>query len=166
MLVLCQYHHVSAWGKLSILANIIFISHLCFLHSWGWKYYLCVVGLVLFLLTPLQPYWNSWVPYLVNIAQYNSVISVRVRICPLQGAYLVLLASGFISTVQLAIWAGDDAHSLQGYISLIFSRVIIFILFVLVFMWCVFHSWGLDTHYRTPNPHSYVAEIHSSDFQV
>ena len=51
---------------------------------------------------------------------------------------------------------------LVGY----FSCVTIFIFFVLVFMWCVFHSWGIDDHLCALKIHSCVADIHSCDFHV
>ena len=46
-----------------------------------------------------------------------------VRSSPLRGAcssYLVLLASGCIFAIQLALWSGEDARSLLRYMCLIF----------------------------------------------
>ena len=74
MLVLWQSCHVSRWGKLSILAHITFISCSCLLHSQRRRYSLCLVGLALFLILPLQIYWTYWGTFLSNILSSRSEI--------------------------------------------------------------------------------------------
>ena len=75
----------------------------------------------------------------------RSALSMHVCNFLLLGASQVSLATGCISAINLVMEYEGGAHNLQGYLCLMSFSCQNPHFFVLVFVWCVLHSWGLDT---------------------
>ena len=159
MLVLWHPCPISPWVILGILAHLPFVYRSFLLHSWGRKYSLCVVGLVIFLILPIQPSWTYWVPNLENISPSYNEIYFNVHSRPLQGDYWFSWTQVVYPSLS---WFCElvTMHILFRYIFVCyFAHVIIFIFVALVFMLCIWHSWGLDAHSCAFNTHSWFKNI-------